>query len=173
MASESRKIRPLPFFMAKGTDRAGVVKALNAYLGQWPQDKNCKIVVSEAKSKRSEDQNALWWVWNHEIARFHDDSETPKYYHAWNKLFVALPLMRDTWERWREEGDFIAGMISVQTSFEAKLRIADACIETSALDTAEGSDYTEALQQYWHDAGVVLVIQAKPERYNHPEAQRA
>ena len=164
------KIRPRSFFRAPGDTR---VEGLGLYLVTWPADRYCKVVVSEGKSKRSEDQNALWWAWNHELSRAHDEGEGKDYYHAYNKLYVLLPLMCHEWERWREEGEFIRSMIVTQPSMKAKLRIAYDCIESSDLDTSEGSDYTEALQRHWHDFGIDLVVQVKPERYNHPEAQRA
>ena len=171
-----KKIRPKRFFfVANNKDqKRHEMGRLGQYLNGFPASRFCKITVTEGKEARSEEQNALWWVWNHELARAHDDSEDKDYYHAYNKLYVLLPLMLHTWDRWREEAEFIAAAISAQTSERARLRVAYRCLESSELHVKEGKLYTEKIQQHWEELGVKLEIQASTKRYlNYPEVQQA
>ena len=171
--SAEKKMRPVPFFLPANNPviRNGEGNALVRYLKSTPKDKNIKIVVSEGKEKRSEEMNALWWCWNQELEREHDDSYTPDDYHAMNKLHVLLPLMCSSWERWREEGEFIRVALMSVPDYDAQLKFANRFIESSTLHIAEGTLYTKHIQQYWLERGIELVVKPSTKRYkNHPEA---
>ena len=162
------KQRPKPFYLPANNSerRKQQGNSLVRYLQSLPNDKHFKIVVSEGKEKRSEEQNALWWCWNQELSRAHDESYTSDEFHGINKLEVLLPLMCHEWERWREEGNFIRAAMANVSSYPKMIELAYKFVESSTLHVSEGKLYTERLQEHWRGRGIVLEVQASAKRYS-------
>jgi len=168
--SKAKKpVKPRPFYCEKGNwlQKVSVIRRLVAYLRAFPIDRYCKIVVMEGKEKRSEEQNALWWVWNHVLIREHDNSHDADWYHAYNKLYVLLPLMLHTFERWKDEAEWLDRAIESQPTEGLRMMCSYRMIESKTLHVDEGQIYTEALQKHWNERGITLEILEPDARYTH------
>jgi len=137
-------------------DRMNRLDKLNYFLHTIALSTGFKVIVSKANDIRTEAQNDLNWTWCAEIASHHDDSYTGDYIHGWNKLYVLLPLLKHSehFERWREEGEMLQGIINDQTSHDLKIRIAYDCIRTSGkggLHVNEMRLFLEAVKKHWFE----------------------
>lgn len=166
---KTESIRPKRFFLSPDNPMRDDV-AINAikYIHEFPTDKHCRIVISEAKCKRTEAQNNLLWAWNAELVTAHDGSHNADYYHAINKLHILLPLMRhdSAFERLRDEAEFLWEAIRAAPTFGHKLRIAYDCVRSKDLRVAECQKYLDAVQRHWITSGYVLTTE-------HPDYSQA
>lgn len=115
------------------------------------------IVARPKKSKRSLDQNAISHAWYEDIAKALD-SDTPEGWKCYCKLHHGVGIMRRDDKQFRQVYDEAIKSLS----YEKKLQIMKILPVTSLMNTAQLSEYLEAVQADFMNKNVILNFPNEP-----------
>jgi hypothetical protein len=101
---------------------------------------------------RSLDQNALSHVWYGQVSKQGRDMSTAQV-RRWCKLHLGVPIMRAHEESFRQAWD---SMIKERMFYWEKLALMDWWPVTSIMTREQMSEYLDAMQQHFAEAGIVL-----------------
>ena len=153
-----------PYYMRPGCrHQESVRENVLQQVKDWPKDKPLKATLCDLMPTRNEAQNALCWVWNHEIAEQRGDESAPGI-PTEDKLDILLPMMFG-WEGMRTEAGVIKDAVLSAATREHQLMIAERCIRSSELKVKPFCEYLDARQQVWAERGIVLTT--KCSEYDH------
>lgn len=170
-----KKARPIRLYLrADPTLRPTAIEYIRERLTGLPEDKDYRVTISQGVEARREAANSLMWCWNAEIAEFTKETndENADHWHAYNKLYVLLPLMchHEKFERLRDEGQFLETGIRAMPTPEHKFRAAYDLIRSSELHVDEFALYLKAVQRHWALIGLALTV--KNDHYDNAMGER-
>lgn len=139
------------FILPRGDDRKSVLNALTLFAGSLNEGKAYAVEIKEHRKTRSLDQNAISHAWYLQIAADRGE-DNPLGVKRYCKLVCGVPIMRAEDEGFRATYDRVIKPLD----YDDKLAVMDIMPVTSLMNTAQMSQYLEAVQEHYRKQGVLL-----------------